>query len=75
MPASTMPVGRAGSNGVFRGEAINLATRAAVPMVSTEVPTAPFSDTDEGEKLHAAPAGAPEHAKATVPLNPPLGET
>jgi hypothetical protein len=42
-------------------------------MVSTEVPTAPFSDIDEGEKLHAAPVGTPEHAKATVPLNPPFG--
>ena len=47
--------------------------RAAVPMVSTELPAAPFSATDAGEKLHAAPVGAPEHAKATVPLNPLFG--
>lgn len=72
-PASTVPVGTKGSNRDLRGEAITLATRVAVLMVSIAVPAAPFSDTDEGEKLHAAPAGAPEHAKATAPLNPPLG--
>ena len=73
MPATTMPVGAKGSNRDLRGETIKLATLAAVLMVNTEVPAAPLSDTDEGEKLHAALVGAPEQAKATVPLNPPLG--
>ena len=33
----------------------------------------PETLTDDGENVHSAPAGSPEHAKATVPENPLLG--
>ena len=45
----------------------------AVEMVSVEVPGAPLNVTDAGENAHAAPAGNPEQASVTVPLDPPLG--
>ena len=70
-PASTLPVGRNGSNDSPEGEAVSCAVAALVEMVSVEVAALPFKVTDAAEKLHAAPPGNPEHAKLTEPLKPP----
>ena len=73
IPASTVPVGKKGSRLWPGGDASICAAIAIVEIVSVEVEAAPFTVTDAGEKLHAEPAGKPEHANVTVPVYPPLG--
>lgn len=46
---------------------------AVVEIVRVELAAAAFTVTDATENAHVAPVGNPEHAKLTVPVNPPLG--
>ena len=66
-------MGKYGSEPGADGDARTLADMDNVVIVSAEVAAVPFTVRDDGEKLHAAPVGNPEHANVTVPVNPPLG--
>ena len=72
MDANNGAAGSSGSSGRCRGAACIRAVGIPVVTVSTAVAGVPFTDTDDGEKLHAAPAGSPEHANVTIPLKPLL---
>ena len=60
----------AGGERKFPGTTVPRALVMTLTVASTGV--VPFSESEAGETVHVASAGAPVHARATVPVNPSI---